>query len=131
MNYAITYALLALGGGVFYREFTKLNHFAGQTSLSFIHTHYFMLGMIVFLILMFAEKLYAFSTTKTTRYLIVYHLGLNITVIGFLMRGIPQVFHTELSKGLNASISGISGVGHILLGFSLIFILFNIRKKTA
>lgn len=47
---AMVYAVIAMALGVFYREFTKFSGFAGRTSLSFLHTHYFALGMVFFLI---------------------------------------------------------------------------------
>ena len=49
---AIFYALMAMAGGVFYREFTKYNHYTGRTTLAFVHTHYFILGMLFFLLLL-------------------------------------------------------------------------------
>ena len=56
MNAALLYAVLAMAGGVFYREFTKFTGFTAKTTLSVIHTHYFMLGMAVFLLLLLLEK---------------------------------------------------------------------------
>ncbi len=56
LNAALTYAVLALAGGVFYREFTKFNGFDGRTALGVVHTHYFMLGMVFFLLLLVLEK---------------------------------------------------------------------------
>ena len=44
-----------MAGGVFYREFTKYNGFTGVTALGKVHTHLFLLGMLVFL----AVALYA------------------------------------------------------------------------
>ena len=38
-NLALIYAVIAMIFGVFYREFTKFQHFTGQTNLSVIHTH--------------------------------------------------------------------------------------------
>ena len=131
MNLDITYAVLAMLFGVFYREFTKFNLYSGETTLSFIHTHYFMLGMVFFLVLMILQRLYAFSNTKTTKAIIAYQVGLNITVVGFLLRGIPQVLGSELSSAFNASISGISGIGHIILGISLLMILWNVRNAVS
>lgn len=55
-NSALVYAILAMVGGVFYREFTKFNGFTGTTSLGFVHTHYFALGMIGFLLLLLLES---------------------------------------------------------------------------
>ena len=84
-NMALIYAVIAIIFGVFYREFTKFSHFTGVTSLSVIHTHYFMLGMFFFLILMLLEQSFSFSGKNTGKVLIVYHIGLNISGFGFLM----------------------------------------------
>ena len=130
-NMALVYAVIAMIFGVFYREFTKFSHFSGQTNLSVIHTHYFLLGMFFFLLLTLFEKNFAFSGQNTGKILLVYHLGLNITAHGFLMRGLTQVWGTELSTGANASISGIAGIGHILTGVCLILLLLQIRKRVS
>ena len=37
MNAALLYAVLAMAGGVFYREFTKFTGFTAKTTLSVIH----------------------------------------------------------------------------------------------
>lgn len=50
LNFAFAYAVLAMAGGVFYREFTKWNAFTGATALGKVHTHLFILGMFLFLI---------------------------------------------------------------------------------
>lgn len=128
-NLALVYSIAAMVFGVFYREFTKFSHFSGQTNLSFLHTHYFVLGMFFFLALMLAEKAFAFSDQKSRKVLIIYQVGLNITGLGFLMRGLTQVWGTELSRGLDASISGIAGIGHILMGICLVLLLLKIKKK--
>ena len=51
MNASLLYAILAMVGGVFYREFTKFNGFTAGTTLGVVHTHYFLLGMVFFLLL--------------------------------------------------------------------------------
>lgn len=130
-NLTFTYAVIAMVFGVFYREFTKFSHFTGQTNLAFLHTHYFLLGMFFFLALMLIEKVLPFSDRNTGKLLIAYQAGLNITGLGFLLRGLTQVWGTELSRGLDASISGIAGIGHILLGVCLILLLLKIRKRAA
>ncbi len=130
-NMALAYAVAAMIFGVFYREFTKFSGFSGQTALSVIHTHYFLLGMFFSLLLMLIEKAFSFSDQNTGKILIVYQLGLNITALGFLIRGLTQVWETELSKGMNASISGIAGIGHILTGICLILLLLKIKKRAA
>ena len=47
LNISLGYAIAAMLGGVFYREFTKWNEFTGVTTLGKVHTHLFLLGMIV------------------------------------------------------------------------------------
>ena len=59
---AVVYTALALAGGVFYREFTKFQGFTGETALSVVHTHYFLLGMMVFLLLALLERSFSFTT---------------------------------------------------------------------
>ena len=67
-NNALFYSILAMVGGVFYREFTKLSGFVGETTLS---------------------------------------------------------------HGMDAAISGMAGIGHILLGVSLVLLLLQIKRSVA
>ena len=69
MNTALLYAVLALVGGVFYRELTKFNGFTAKTALGVIHTHYFLLGMVFFLLLLLLEKSFSFTGARTGRIL--------------------------------------------------------------
>ncbi len=131
-NLALVYAVIAMVFGVFYREFTKIKYFTGQTNLSIIHTHYFLLGMFFFLILMCTEKLFKFSDKNTKKIIIIYQTGLNITGLAFLIRGLIQVQKiVDLSKAIDASISGIAGIGHILMGINIILILIKIKKSAS
>ena len=128
-NTALLYAILAMAGGVFYREFTKFNGFTAKTTLSVVHTHYFLLGMVFFLLILVLEKNFSFTGAKTGRVLALYHVGLNLTAVMLVVRGVPQVLGTSLSAGMNAAISGIAGIGHILLGVSLILMLLQIKRS--
>lgn len=125
---ALVYAILAMVGGVFYREFTKILAFEGVTTLSVVHTHYFVLGMFMFLALLLLEKNFAFSTGKTGKVLIAYHVGLNLTCLMLVLRGVMQVLGTAMSAGMDAAISGMAGIGHIIMGVSLVMILVQLRK---
>lgn len=125
------YGILAMAAGVFYREFTKFQGFTGKTALSVMHTHYFLLGMFFFLMLMLIEKSFAFSDKRTGKVLLVYQIGLNIAEAAFLARGIFQVTVPRLEKGLDASISGVAGIGHILIGVSMVLLLVQIRKAVS
>ena len=128
-NSALFYAIAAMVFGVFYREFTKFMGFTGETALSVMHTHYFMLGMVMFLLMLLLEKQFAFTNGKTGRVLLVYHAGLNLTGVMFLIRGVTQVMGMSLSSGMNAAISGMAGIGHILLGVSMVLLLVQIKKS--
>ena len=128
-NSALFYAIAAMVFGVFYREFTKFMGFTGESALSVMHTHYFMLGMVMFLLMLLLDKQFAFTNGKTGRVLLVYHAGLNLTGVMFLIRGVTQVMGTPLSSGMNAAISGMAGIGHTLLGVSMVLLLVQIKKS--
>jgi len=122
INYSIIYTILAMVGGVFYREFTKLNGYTDWTTLSVVHTHYFILGMIFFLILGLVSMN---MDLKINRAVLFYNIGLNLTTIMLVVRGIVQVLDLNV---VSVVISGIAGIGHIILGVSLILILLDIKK---
>lgn len=121
INASIVYAALALVGGVFYREFIKLNGFSTYTL--------FYVGNDVFLILALLEMNLHFMNDRTKRYVFFYHLGLNLTVIMLMIRGVIQVVYlNSLTTVLNVVIAGIAGIGHLILGISLIMILISIKN---
>lgn len=100
-------------GGVFYREFT---------TLSVVHTHYLMLGMVFFLLLVLFEKNFHFVDNKVLKYLLLYHIGLNLTVVMLVIRGVVQVL------SLDALIAVLFGIAHLILGISMVFVLISIRN---
>lgn len=116
MNASIVYGVLGLIGGVFYREFT---------TLSVVHTHYLMLEMVLFLLLVVVEKNFHFLDNKVLKYLTFYHIGLNLTVVMLVIRGVVQVFSLDVSS---AAISGVAGIGHLILGISMVLVLISIRN---
>lgn len=128
---ALVYSILAMVGGVFFREFTKFNSYTGETLLSVIHTHYFVLGVAGSLLLLLLRKNFSFEERKLWNHEIVFHIGLNATVFMMLVRGILQVLEIPLGKGPNAAISGIAGLGHIALGVSIILIMLDIGKAVS
>lgn len=130
LNYSLIYAIAALAAGVFYREFTKAMGFSGTTTLGKAHGHLFMLGMIVFLIItLFSAHFKELKDKKTFRvFMCVYNTGVPLTAIMMLVRGVFQVMGTELSKGVNAAISGIAGIGHILVGVGIILLIVSLKQ---
>lgn len=130
INTAFIYAVAAMLGGVFYREFTKWNEFTGKSSLGVVHTHLFMLGMILFLIVaLFVDKYDMSGLRKFRAFYVIYNVGVVLTTIMFVVRGIVQVLQTPLSKGGTAAISGIAGIGHILIGVGLILFFLSLKES--
>ena len=129
LNYAFSYAIAAMVGGVFYREFTKWNGYTGVTALGKVHVHLFILGTIVFLLVaLFASHLNLEENKNFRLFMKLYNIGLPLMVIMLIVRGVPQVLQIELSSGINAMISGIAGIGHILVGVGLILFLLALKK---
>ncbi len=129
LNISLIYAILAMAGGVFYREFTKFNEFTEATILGKVHTHFFLLGMVVFWItaLFAAQKnLEEIKTFKV--FMWIYNIGVPLTGVMMVVRGIPQVLILSLSDGLSAAISGIAGIGHILTGIGIVLLIFSFKK---
>ena len=119
---SIIYAVLALVGGVFYCEFTKFNGFTDFTTLSVVHTHYLILGMVFFLLLVLVEKNYSFINDKVRKYLLFYHIGLNLTVVMLVVRGVVQVLSLDVSSAV------LFGIAHLILGISMVLVLISIRN---
>lgn len=96
---------------------TKLN---GFTILSVVHTHYLILGMVFFLLLVLVEKNYSFINDKVRKYLLLYHIGLNLTVVMLVVRGVVQVLSLDVSSVV------LFGIAHLILGISMVLVLFSI-----
>lgn len=128
---AFIYAIIAMLCGVVYREGSRFLELTEPNTWSFTHTHFFVLGMFFFLIVLILEK--EFSLTKDKKFkafYIIYNIGLIITGMMLWIRGIADItesFYNSYDK----MISGISGIGHILLGIGIIlfFIILNNKIK--
>ena len=130
LSISLVYAIAAMAGGVFYREFTKLNGFDGVTVLGKVHTHLFLLGMMVFLIAaLFCAHFKSLSEKKLFKaFLCVYNIGVPVTAVMMAVRGVTEVLATELSKGANGAISGIAGLGHIIAGTGIILLIASLKS---
>lgn len=129
LNAAFAYAAAAMAGGVFYREFTKFNGFSGATALGKVHTHLFLLGMVMcLLVALFADRLPLREQKTYPAFRVCYHIGVPLTSVMLLARGIIQVLDIPLSKGADAAISGIAGIAHVLTGIGIVLLLLALRK---
>lgn len=78
--------------------------------------------MMFFLILGLVSKN---VNLKINRAVVFYNVGLNLAAIMLVVRGIVQVLDLNV---VSAFISGVLGIGHTILGVSLILILLDIKK---
>ncbi|MEV6771688.1 DUF2871 domain-containing protein [Nocardia sp. NPDC051030] len=118
---AALYTLLGLAAGLYYRDLTKAHDFTGRTELAVTHTHLLALGTLFLLIVIALEKQFALSETKTFPWFFwTYNAGVLWTTVFMTIHGTLTVLGQEVS----AVISGLAGLGHILLtaGFLLFFI---------
>lgn len=75
------------------------------------------------------EKKFKFSNKKTGKLLVAYHICINATVIMLIVRGIIQVLNIPLTKVTSAAVSGVAGIGHIILGVSIVMLLLEVKKS--
>ena len=131
-NMAITYGVMGLCGGVFYREFTKYYAYTDATHLDKLHVHTLVLGMIgtaVFYILV--KNLDKEKLRKLKKPLNIYNTGLIFTVANMMLIGISEVVSEGTTVVSKAAMDGVSGIGHVLLGVGLIYTLIKIKNLTA
>lgn len=130
INMAFIYAIFAMLGGIFYREFTKFNNFTGTTTLSIIHLHLFVLGTILFLIIALFSMHTDLDSKKSFKWFLrLYNIGLSFMVIMFLVKGILQTLSYNFTRSLTYSISGLSGISHIIIGISIILLFISLRNS--
>lgn len=126
INTSFIYAILALASGVFYREFTRMFEYVGKTTLSVMHVHLFVMGSLVFLLLVLFEKQFKITENRFfNKFFLTYNIGLAFMVIMFIWRGIDQVL---LLNG-GAMISGIAGLSHILFSIGIIMMFILLKKE--
>ena len=133
---AFVYLLTALASGVLWREITKTLNISEPTALGTVHTHLFSLGFIRFLLVILLEKNFHVSEApKFNLFFILYHIGVILSSTFMLVRGITSMLvikgTMEITSGLNGAISGMSGIGHIILTVALVIYMFLLKEKVA
>ena len=130
LNTSMIFFILAAAAGVFYREFTKFNGYTGETALSYVHTHLFVLGMFAFLVIALfgCQKPELFKQSTFKKFFTLYNISLPFMAVMLLVRGVVQVQGAELTKAADAMISGFAGISHILIGIAVL-VLFRSLKK--
>ena len=123
---ATAYMAAGLAGGLFYREFTKLNGFpeGSVTQLAGVHTHLLALGMLVMLIVLALDKTMGLSKDRRFGWFFwVYNAGVVLTAAMMTVHGM----FTVLGQASSPAIAGVAGLGHILVtvGFVLLFLILG------
>ncbi|GAA4849190.1 DUF2871 domain-containing protein [Saccharopolyspora rosea] len=123
---ALGYAVLGLLAGLYYREFTKALGFTGDTQLAVVHTHLLALGMLFFLVVLALDKAFSISGNRLfTLFFWFYNAGLLVTAATMFAHGTLTV----LGRPSSAAISGIAGLGHVLLTVGLVHLFLALRRS--
>lgn len=125
---SLFYLVFGLAFGVFYREYTKLMDFNGETALSFVHSHILTLGFALFVLIIILDKIFSFTSKKYYEgFFWLYNIGLMLTVLALIYRGILDVLGADLSF-----LPYIAGIGHMTIavgfGFFMKVLIDSIRK---
>ncbi|OAB44419.1 hypothetical protein PGLA_07130 [Paenibacillus glacialis] len=119
------YAVLGLLAGVAYREITKANDFSGNTVFVALHTHILMLGFFFFIITLILAKLFHVHEAKSFgAWYILYNIGLLISIGAMATRGMLQIKGGDISF-----LPHIAGLGHAIVGASIIWLLILLGKR--
>lgn len=130
MNTSLIYFVLAMAGGVFYREFTKWNGYTEPTTLGGLHVHLLVLGTGVFLLAaLFAKVTELEKNSLFKKFFVLYNLALPFMVVMMLIRGIVQVLSIDLGKMGNGMLSGFAGLSHIGMMVALLMLLIAVKRE--
>ena len=84
--------------------------------------------MLFFLIVLALESIFKLSQQKLFNgFLWTYNIGLIVSSVMMAVRGWLQTQGGELSRAVDDSVSGMAGVGHILLGVGIVLFFFNLK----
>ena len=123
---AATWTGLGLAAGLYYREFTRQLDFTGQTQLSVAHTHALALGMLMLLAVLALAKVFPFEAQAIRLFTWLWNSALALTFGMLVFKGTLQVLGSPLAE--SKAIAGVSGLGHMLLTGTLVYLFLSLRK---
>lgn len=130
LDTSITYLFMGLVAGVFYREFTKYFGFNLDNHLAKLHVHTLTLGFIIFIVMYLLLKDSSRETIQGYKKPFhIYNIGLITTLAAMTVYGIFDVVSKGTATINIAAISGISGIGHIILAVGLVWSALKIRNE--
>lgn len=126
---AYFYAIAGMLAGLFYREYTKIMDFDGDTALSVVHSHLLSMGMLFMLVILALVKLFPLIGNKWfKRFFTVYNLAFMVNVAMMIVRGIVQVSVADLSSMVGGMIGGFAGLGHIGIMVAFVFLFMSLLQ---
>ncbi|MCD1146546.1 DUF2871 domain-containing protein [Peptoniphilus sp. KCTC 25270] len=120
------FLFMGLVGGVFYREFINIFPWGEFTTLSIVHVHLIALGLITLFVIYVLMQSERERIEEIKIPLTVYITGLTWTVASFLVRGIYSITSSKSELFPDAALSGIAGIGHVLLGVGMVCLILKI-----
>lgn len=128
---AAAWTAIGLAGGLYYREFTKLNDFdfSRPSQLGVVHTHALTWGTIFMLALLaLVALLPALAADRRMRWGVhLLNAGLVLTVGMMTFKGSVQILDKPWAD--SPALAGVSGLGHMTLTAALILLLLAIGKQ--
>lgn len=121
-----TWAGLGLISGLYWREFTKINEFEGQTMLSTAHTHALALGMLMFLVVLALAKVFSIPEKSGKLFALLYNIGLGFTFGAMVVKGTLQVLELPIAE--SKMWPGFAGLGHMLIAGTLVYFFLFLMK---
>ena len=129
---AAAWTAVGLAGGLYYREFTKINEFdfASPSQLGVVHTHALVWGTIFMLVLLGLGVLMpALTRDRWMRWGVhLLNAGLVLTVGMMAFKGSVQILGKSWAS--SPALAGVSGLGHMTLTASLVLLLLAIGRQT-
>jgi len=113
--------VLGIGRGAFIDMFPAID----SQPIGVVHTHLLTLGFIILLVVLALEKLFGLSRSRLFGWFFwVYNAGIILTTAMMLWHGSLTV----LGQEGNGMISGIAGLGHILLTAGMVLLFLSLRR---
>lgn len=129
VNLSFIYAIVGLIAGAFYREFTKYMGYTARTRMALAHPHCLVLGAFMFLLLALFSMNLKLENEKTFKtFFLSYNIGVVLTAAMLFLRGLTEVMAWSGNKALDASVSGIAGIGHIVLTVGFVFMFITLKR---
>lgn len=129
VNLSFIYAIVGLIAGAFYREFTKYMSYTARTRMALVHPHCLVLGAFMFLLLALFSMNLKLENEKTFKtFFLSYNIGVVLTAAMLFLRGLAEVMAWSGNKALDASVSGIAGVGHIVLTVGFVYMFITLKR---